>query len=153
MAGDQKRLGILRDFLRTLPMHDKDGIQRFNMAHWVDSNFLLNGKLNLSFQGIGYDALKECETAGCAYGWATVIPEFIDLGWKLDAKYHIPMIKRRRADDAGPSFFGISDAQQSSIIYGDEYDEVDDRFSRTCSSVHLFSNGSGAAASISVLST
>ena len=71
MAGDAKRLGIWKDFLRCLPLHDQRGRTRFYMHMYTDGRFL----------GEGYDALSECDTVGCAVGWAVCIPEFRALGW------------------------------------------------------------------------
>ena len=122
MAGDQKRLGILRDFLRVLPMHDSKGTRRFDMEYWT------TGRL----KGVGYDALTKCETAGCAYGWATTIPEFRDLGWRMKyirgLRMGSPMIGEAGIDEAGPSFFGISRSQQRRIVmpssYNGEWEEI-----------------------------
>ena len=110
MAGDLKRLGIWRDFLRNLPMYDKNARLRF------DISFYANGK----FTGQGFDALSKCTTAGCALGWGLCIPEFIELGWH-QGNYSTPLIGNKVAHNAAAGFFQIEGDKVNEIVMDSSY--------------------------------
>jgi len=110
MAGNQKRLDVWQGFLRSLPTHDKKGRLRFDIEFYASGQFI----------GVGFDVLDKCNTAGCALGFATCIPEFQELGWHQSNR-GVPMIGAQMAHGYAKTFFELSEDQVHRIVMSSSY--------------------------------
>lgn len=122
-----RRLNVLAEYLKSVPK------EKFNLSSWArgyPEDLLDTDKVKkLS----GYQKfLNMCGTTGCAFGWATAIPEFRKAGLKLYSDYsRVPIdvalneqIKSIKSDD----FFGVSasDKRREYEYYYVEYKDYED---------------------------
>lgn len=87
-----RRLDVLADFLLTVPK------EHFNLWDWA--------------RNYGPDWTMTCGSTACAVGWAASIPEFQNLGFRLQpsrcfSNAAVPAFGRRDNWDAVDSFFGL----------------------------------------------
>lgn len=102
----KRRLLALADLLDTLPK------EKFNYAHWVDSE-TWKGKVNLS-----------CGTTACAFGWATTMPALRKLGLYLSASDGVCLKNDRGnylANAAARIVFGLSYDEFKYLFYPRTY--------------------------------
>jgi hypothetical protein len=104
------RLSLLAAYLETIPE------DHFDMSEWV----------RLKGASVIEGAVPEpkCGTSACALGWACSIPEFNDVGLKLDRVVGaicdaVPTYEHARGYDAAEKFFELTHQQARYIFRGD----------------------------------
>ena len=113
-----ERLATLANFLNSFDETHQD--TQFSLMQWMCSTKV---KFKTKSVIIGYETLyeylpNECNTVGCALGWAATIPEFKEAGLFLGSfsdDTNIPSIKYKKlgrlysGQKAAEKFFGISE--------------------------------------------
>lgn len=100
---------MLADYLESVGQFEGRGVpkNKFDLQLWMATYNKFERKFKIKadpnkdtfvhktkkFNGITYNIAHpvECQTAGCAVGWATSMPEFNKLGLYLDAFEHSPI--------------------------------------------------------------
>jgi hypothetical protein len=100
-----KRLLKLADFLEDIPR------KHFDMGQYASKDPNGKGKF-------------KCGTTACALGWATQIPAFRKLGFKMNSKGH-PVFADQDGNrffclEAGEEFFAIDSYETSKLFSGDD---------------------------------
>lgn len=95
---NKERLIKLAEHLET-----KVPANRFDMGRW--------GMLAL-----GATSLVECDSAACALGWATTVPEFRKEGLKLASG--MVFLGNLTGYEAASALFGITESQASALFHG-----------------------------------
>jgi hypothetical protein len=102
-----KRLLKLADFLET-----KVPRKRFNMTDW---------------SSVADFSAAQCDTAACAFGWATTIPSFRRAGLSSRNSVFgpsiVPSFNGLEGSDAAEEFFGLGSLAVDNLFYGHSYEK------------------------------
>lgn len=137
---NKDRLKLLADYLEGKGKFKERGVpkEKFDLEHWMASySYFNNPHFNVESKAKRKKFIRyqkgsnavipvDCQTAGCAVGWAATIPEFIDQGFYLIKVTEIsaaPMYDNNLGDNAVMRFFDINITEYSDLFLPSAYEE------------------------------
>lgn len=128
--------------LRRLAFYLRNDVrdERFNLATWV-------GNDDVPWEGM--DDLS-CGTTACAMGWATTIPEFKELGLRLERNSFSGqgylVFGEKKHFSAAAEFLDITEKEAEYLFNPDKYPEEDDTTRlEVCERIEAFVDNGGIA--------